>query len=164
MSEALRLDGVHKSFGRNEVLRGIDLALDEHEVVCMIGASGSGKSTLLRCVNLLEPIDEGTILVAGEEITAEGVNVNRVRREIGIVFQAYNLFPHMTVLRNVTLGPRKALGLSRADAETRADELLVRFGLEDKRGAYPDSLSGGQQQRVAIVRALALRPKLLLLD
>jgi polar amino acid transport system ATP-binding protein len=164
MSEALRLDGVHKSFGRNEVLRGIDLTLNEHEVVCMIGASGSGKSTLLRCVNLLEPIDEGTILVAGEEITAEGVNVNRVRREIGIVFQAYNLFPHMTVLRNVILGPRKALGLSRADAETRADELLVRFGLEDKRDAYPDSLSGGQQQRVAIVRALALRPRLLLLD
>ena len=164
MSEALRLEGVHKSFGRNEVLRGIDLALDEHEVVCMIGASGSGKSTLLRCVNLLEPIDEGTIVVAGEEITAHGVNVNRVRREIGIVFQAYNLFPHMTVLRNVTLGPRKALGLSRSDAEARADELLVRFGLEDKRDAYPDSLSGGQQQRVAIVRALALRPKLLLLD
>jgi polar amino acid transport system ATP-binding protein len=164
MSEALRLDGVHKSFGRNDVLRGIDLALDEHEVVCMIGASGSGKSTLLRCVNLLEPIDDGAIFVAGEEITAEGVNVNRVRREIGIVFQAYNLFPHMTVLRNVTLGPRKALGLSRADAEARADDLLVRFGLEDKRDAYPDSLSGGQQQRVAIVRALALRPKLLLLD
>ncbi len=164
MSEALRLDGVHKSFGRNDVLRGIDLALDEHEVVCMIGASGSGKSTLLRCVNLLEPIDDGAIFVAGEEITADGVNVNRVRREIGIVFQAYNLFPHMTVLRNVTLGPRKALGLSRADAEARADELLVRFGLEDKRDAYPDSLSGGQQQRVAIVRALALRPKLLLLD
>jgi polar amino acid transport system ATP-binding protein len=164
MSEALRLDGVHKSFGRNDVLRGIDLTLEEHEVVCMIGASGSGKSTLLRCVNLLEPIDDGAIFVAGEEITAEGVNVNRVRREIGIVFQAYNLFPHMTVLRNVTLGPRKALGLSRADAEARADELFTRFGLEDKRDAYPDSLSGGQQQRVAIVRALALRPKLLLLD
>jgi len=164
MSEALRLEGVRKSFGRNEVLRGIDLALDEHEVVCMIGASGSGKSTLLRCVNLLEPIDEGRIVVAGDEITADGVNVNRVRREIGIVFQAYNLFPHMTVLKNVTLGPRKALGLSRAAAEARADELLARFGLEDKRAAYPDSLSGGQQQRVAIVRALALRPKLLLLD
>ena len=164
MSEALRLEGVRKSFGRNEVLRGIDLALDEHEVVCMIGASGSGKSTLLRCVNLLEPIDEGRIVVAGDEITADGVNVNRVRREIGIVFQAYNLFPHMTVLKNETLGPRKALGLSRAAAEARADELLARFGLEDKRAAYPDSLSGGQQQRVAIVRALALRPKLLLLD
>jgi polar amino acid transport system ATP-binding protein len=160
----LELDGVHKSFGGNEVLRGIDLAVEEHEVVCLIGASGSGKSTLLRCVNLLEPIDAGRIVVAGEEITASGVDVNRVRREIGIVFQSYNLFPHMTVLRNVTLGPRRALGLSRADAEARADELLGRFGLAEKRDAYPDSLSGGQQQRVAIVRALALRPKLMLLD
>ncbi|HET9673721.1 MAG TPA: amino acid ABC transporter ATP-binding protein [Gaiellaceae bacterium] len=164
MSEAVRLEHVHKSFGRNEVLRGIDLSLAEHEVVCLIGASGSGKSTLLRCVNLLEPIDEGRIVVEGVELTARGVDVNRVRREIGIVFQAFNLFPHMTVLRNVTLGPRKALGLSRADAEARADELLERFGLAEKRDAYPDSLSGGQQQRVAIVRALALRPKLMLLD
>jgi polar amino acid transport system ATP-binding protein len=164
MSEAVRLENVHKSFGKNEVLRGIDLALDEHEVVCLIGASGSGKSTLLRCVNLLEPIDQGRIVVEGVELTAPGVNVNRVRREIGIVFQAFNLFPHMTVLQNVTLGPRKALGLSRADAEARADELLGRFGLADKREAYPDSLSGGQQQRVAIIRALALRPKLMLLD
>ena len=160
----LALEGVRKSFGGNEVLRGIDLAVEEHAVVCLIGASGSGKSTLLRCVNLLEPIDAGRIVVAGEEITASGVDVNRVRREIGIVFQAYNLFPHLTVLRNVTLGPRKALGLSRADAEARADELLRRFGLAEKRDAYPDSLSGGQQQRVAIVRALALRPKLMLLD
>ena len=164
MSEAVRLENVHKSFGKNEVLRGIDLALDEHEVVCLIGASGSGKSTLLRCVNLLEPIDQGRIVVEGVELTAPRVDVNRVRREIGIVFQAFNLFPHMTVLRNVTLGPRKALGLSRADAEARADELLERFGLADKREAYPDSLSGGQQQRVAIIRALALRPKLMLLD
>ena len=164
MSEAVRLENVHKSFGKNEVLRGIDLVLDEHEVVCLIGASGSGKSTLLRCVNLLEPIDQGRIVVEGVELTAPRVDVNRVRREIGIVFQAFNLFPHMTVLRNVTLGPRKALGLSRADAEARADELLERFGLADKREAYPDSLSGGQQQRVAIIRALALRPKLMLLD
>jgi polar amino acid transport system ATP-binding protein len=164
VSEAVRLENVHKSFGKNEVLRGIDLALDEHEVVCLIGASGSGKSTLLRCVNLLEPIDQGRIVVEGVELTAPRVDVNRVRREIGIVFQAFNLFPHMTVLRNVTLGPRKALGLSRADAEARADELLERFGLADKREAYPDSLSGGQQQRVAIIRALALRPKLMLLD
>jgi polar amino acid transport system ATP-binding protein len=161
---AVELQDVHKSFGHTEVLRGIDLAVPEHGVVCLIGASGSGKSTLLRCVNLLEPLDRGRIVLDGEEITDEGVDVNRVRREIGIVFQAYNLFPHMTVLRNVTLGPRKALGLSRADAEARADELLTRFGLEDKRDAYPDSLSGGQQQRVAIVRALALRPKLMLLD
>jgi polar amino acid transport system ATP-binding protein len=164
VSEAVRLENVHKSFGKNEVLRGIELSLAEHEVVCLIGASGSGKSTLLRCVNLLEPIDEGRIVVEGVELTARGVDVNRVRREIGIVFQAFNLFPHMTVLRNVTLGPRKALGLSRADAEARADELLGRFGLADKREAYPDSLSGGQQQRVAIIRALALRPKLMLLD
>jgi polar amino acid transport system ATP-binding protein len=164
VSEAVRLENVHKSFGKNEVLRGIDLALEEHEVVCLIGASGSGKSTLLRCVNLLEPIDRGRIVVEGVELTAHGVDVNRVRREIGIVFQAFNLFPHMTVLRNVTLGPRKALRMSRADAEARADELLERFGLADKREAYPDGLSGGQQQRVAIVRALALRPKLMLLD
>ena len=161
---AVELAGVHKSFGRTEVLRGIDLVVAEHEVVCLIGASGSGKSTLLRCVNLLEPLDDGRIFLDGVEITAEGVDVNRVRREIGIVFQSYNLFPHMSVLGNVTLGPRKALGLSRADAEARADELFARFGLEDKREAYPDSLSGGQQQRVAIVRALALRPKLMLLD
>ena len=161
---ALELHDIHKSFGRTHVLRGIDLAVAEHEVVCLIGASGSGKSTLLRCVILLEPIDSGRIVVAGDEITASRVDVNRVRREIGIVFQSYNLFPHMTVLRNITLGPMKALGLSRADAEARADELLTRFGLDDKRASYPDSLSGGQQQRVAIVRALALRPKLLLLD
>jgi polar amino acid transport system ATP-binding protein len=161
---AVELVDVHKSFGHTEVLRGIDLAVAEHEVVCLIGASGSGKSTLLRCVNLLEPLDGGRIFLDGEEITAQGVDVNRVRREIGIVFQSYNLFPHMSVLQNVTLGPRKALGLSRADAEARADELFARFGLEDKRDAYPDSLSGGQQQRVAIVRALALRPRLMLLD
>jgi polar amino acid transport system ATP-binding protein len=164
VNEALRVENVHKSFGRTEVLCGIDLTLAEHEVVCLIGASGSGKSTLLRCVNLLEPVDEGRILVAGDEITAPRVDVNRVRRRIGIVFQAFNLFPHMRVIDNVTLGPRKALGLSRADAEAQADELLGRFGLAEKRDGYPDSLSGGQQQRVAIVRALAMRPQLLLLD
>jgi polar amino acid transport system ATP-binding protein len=161
---ALELEGVHKSFGRLEVLRGIDLALEEHEVVCLIGASGSGKSTLLRCVNLLEPIDAGRIAVGGAEITARDVDVNRVRRGIGIVFQAFNLFPHMSVLENVTLAPRKALGLDRATAEAQADALLARFGLADKRGDYPDRLSGGQQQRVAIVRALAMRPRLMLLD
>ena len=118
---------VHKSFGKNEVLRGIDLEVAEHEVVCLIGASGSGKSTLLRCVNLLEPVSEGRIFVAGEEITARGVDVDRIRRGIGIVFQAYNLFPHMSVLRNVTLAPREVLGLPRADAEARARELLARF-------------------------------------
>jgi polar amino acid transport system ATP-binding protein len=164
MSDALRIEGLHKSFGKLEVLRGIDLALAEHDVVCLIGASGSGKSTLLRCVNLLEPIDAGRILVGGEDVTAPGTDVNRVRRGIGIVFQAFNLFPHMTVLENVTLGPRKALGLSRAHAVEEADRLLDRFGLADKRTEYPDRLSGGQQQRVAIVRALAMRPELMLLD
>ena len=164
MSEALRMEGVHKSFGKLQVLRGIDLALEEHEVVCLIGASGSGKSTLLRCVNLLEPIDSGRIDVGGEEVTRRDVDVNRVRREIGIVFQAFNLFPHMTVLENVTLGPRKARGRSKADAVAEADRLLTRFGLADKRDEYPDRLSGGQQQRVAIVRALAMQPRLLLLD
>jgi polar amino acid transport system ATP-binding protein len=161
---ALVVEDLHKSFGKLEVLRGIDLSLDEHEVVCLIGASGSGKSTLLRCINLLEPIDAGRIVLHGEEITANGVDVNRVRRGIGIVFQAFNLFPHMSVLQNVTLGPRKALSLSKAQAEARGDELLARFGLADKRSDYPDRLSGGQQQRVAIVRALAMRPRLLLLD
>ncbi len=165
MSEsALVVDGVRKSFGKLEVLRGIDLDLAEHEVVCLIGASGSGKSTLLRCVNLLEPIDAGRIVLHGEEITRQGVDVNAVRRGIGIVFQSFNLFPHMSVLDNVTLGPRKALDLSRGDAEARGEALLERFGLADKRDEYPDRLSGGQQQRVAIVRALAMQPRLLLLD
>jgi len=162
--EALRVEGVHKSFGKLEVLRGIDLVLAEHEVVCLIGASGSGKSTLLRCVNLLEPIASGRIVVGGEEITARGVDVDVVRRGIGIVFQSFNLFPHMTVLENVTLAPRKARGLSRSEADTDATRLLERFGLADKRDEYPDRLSGGQQQRVAIARALAMEPQLLLLD
>jgi polar amino acid transport system ATP-binding protein len=162
--EALRVEGVHKSFGKLEVLRGIDLVLAEHEVVCLIGASGSGKSTLLRCVNLLEPIASGRIVVGGEEITARGVDVDVVRRGIGIVFQSFNLFPHMTVLENVTLAPRKARGLSRSEAAADATRLLERFGLADKRDEYPDRLSGGQQQRVAIARALAMEPQLLLLD
>jgi polar amino acid transport system ATP-binding protein len=161
---ALLVEGLHKSFGDLEVLKGIDLELAEHEVVCLIGSSGSGKSTLLRCINLLEPIDAGRIVIEGDEITAKGVNVNRIRRRIGIVFQAFNLFPHMSVLDNVTLAPRKVLGLRRADAEGRATELLERIGLADKAREYPDRLSGGQQQRVAIVRALAMQPDLLLLD
>jgi len=161
---SLKLENVHKSFGEHEVLRGIDLDVAEHEVVCLIGASGSGKSTLLRCVNLLVPLDAGRIWLGDEEITRRGVDVNDVRRRIGIVFQAYNLFPHMTVLRNVTLSPRDVLKLSRAEAEGRALELLRRFGLESRRDEYPDRLSGGQQQRVAIVRALAMRPELMLLD
>jgi polar amino acid transport system ATP-binding protein len=164
MSQALLLDGVRKSFGSLEVLRGVDLAVAEHEVVCLIGASGSGKSTLLRCVNLIEPVDGGRIVIEGEEITARGVDANRVRRRIGIVFQAFNLFPHMTVLRNVTLAPRAVLGRSRADAEGRAVALLDRFGLAQRRDDYPDRLSGGQQQRLAIVRALAMDPDLMLLD
>ena len=163
-AEALRAEGVHKSFGELEVLRGVDLVLREHEVVCVIGASGSGKSTLLRCINLLEPIDAGRIVVGGEEITAPDVDVDRVRRHIGIVFQNFNLFPHMTVLDNVTLGPRRVLRRPREEAEARADALLDRFGLDEKRTDYPDRLSGGQQQRVAIVRALAMDPTLLLLD
>jgi polar amino acid transport system ATP-binding protein len=164
MTAVLILEDVYKSFDKLEVLRGIDLQLAEHEVVCLIGASGSGKSTLLRCVNLLEPIDAGRIVVRGEEVTGPGVDVNAVRRGIGIVFQSFNLFPHMSVLANITLGPRKALGLTKTEADARADELLARFGLADKRDDYPDRLSGGQQQRVAIVRALAMQPDLMLLD
>jgi polar amino acid transport system ATP-binding protein len=161
---ALRLEDVHKHFGKNEVLKGIDLTLARHEVVCVIGASGSGKSTLLRCVNLIEPVTAGRIFVDGEEITAPRVDPNRIRRKIGIVFQAFNLFPHMTVLRNITLAPRKVLGKSREQAEAEATDLLARFGLLDKKDEYPDRLSGGQQQRAAIVRALAMRPKIMLLD
>jgi polar amino acid transport system ATP-binding protein len=163
-SAALVLEGVRKSFGKLAVLSGIDLEVAEHEVVCLIGSSGSGKSTLLRCVNLIEPVDGGRILLDGEEITGRGIDVNRIRRRIGIVFQAFNLFPHMSVLQNVTLGPRVALGRSRAEAETRGRELLARFGLADKVDDYPDRLSGGQQQRAAIVRALAMDPDLMLLD
>ena len=161
---AVRIEGLHKHFGHNEVLKGIDFEVAEHEVVCLIGASGSGKSTLLRCINLIEPITSGRIVVGGEEITARGVDVNRIRRHIGIVFQSFNLFPHMSVLKNVTLAPRKALGLSGAEADRRARDLLGRFGLADKIDDYPDRLSGGQQQRVAIVRALAMEPRLMLLD
>jgi polar amino acid transport system ATP-binding protein len=160
----LVVQGLSKSFGELDVLKGIDLEVAEHEVVCLIGASGSGKSTLLRCINLIEPIDAGRIVVEGEEITAEGVDVDRIRRHIGIVFQAFNLFPHMSVLDNVTLAPRRVLKLSRASAEEQATRLLERFGLADKRLDFPDRLSGGQQQRVAIVRALAMQPDLLLLD
>jgi len=146
--EALRLDAIHKSFGKLEVLKGIDLSVADHEVICLIGASGSGKSTMLRCINLLEPVNAGRITVRGEEITAHGIDVNRIRRHIGIVFQAFNLFPHM----------------SRTEAQARAFEMLERFGLADKKDEYPDRLSGGQQQRVAIVRALAMRPDIMLLD
>ena len=161
---ALVLEDVRKSFDSVAVLRGVNLSIRSHEVVCLIGASGSGKSTLLRCVNVLEPLDGGRILLHGRQISSEDPEVDRIRRRIGIVFQAFNLFPHLSVLRNITLGPVRALGLSRPEAETRADELLERFGLLDKRDEYPDRLSGGQQQRVAIVRALAMSPDLMLLD
>jgi polar amino acid transport system ATP-binding protein len=160
----VRIEGLRKSFGPNLVLKGIDLSLAAHEVICLIGASGSGKSTLLRCINLLEPIDSGHIWLAGQEVTGPGVDDNLVRRHIGIVFQAFNLFPHMNVLRNITLAPVKVLGMPRAAAEQEARELLHRFGLAGKEGDFPDRLSGGQQQRVAIVRALAMRPQIMLLD
>jgi polar amino acid transport system ATP-binding protein len=158
------LQGVTKRFGDLEVLHDINLDVAEHNVVCLIGASGSGKSTLLRCINLLEEVDGGSIVVDGQTITGTKVDVNQLRQKIGIVFQAYNLFPHMTVLQNVTLAPRKALGISRANAEGHARALLRQIGLEDKANEFPDRLSGGQQQRVAIVRALATGPKLMLLD
>jgi len=162
--EAVRIEGLHKSFGTNEVLKGIDLAVATHEVVCLIGASGSGKSTLLRCVNLLEPINSGRISLWGQEVTGPGIDPNRVRRHVGIVFQSFNLFPHMTVLRNVTLAPAKVRRVSQAEAEEEARALLARFGLADKEADFPDRLSGGQQQRVAIVRALAMKPQIMLLD
>jgi polar amino acid transport system ATP-binding protein len=158
------LQGVHKRFDDLEVLHGIDLDVDLHQVVCLIGASGSGKSTLLRCINLLEKVDAGSIVVDGQTITGTKVDVNKLRQKIGIVFQAYNLFPHMTVLENVSLAPLHARKLSKGEARNRARELLAQIGLEEKGDAYPDRLSGGQQQRVAIARALAMSPKLMLLD
>jgi polar amino acid transport system ATP-binding protein len=162
--EAIRIDDLHKSFGPNEVLRGITVSVNSHEVICLIGASGSGKSTLLRCVNLLEPIDSGRISLLGQDVTALNVDPNLVRRQIGIVFQSFNLFPHMSVLRNVTLAPTKVLKTPRPQAVEEARALLSRFGLLDKIDDYPDRLSGGQQQRVAIVRALAMQPQIMLLD
>ena len=164
MTESVRIEGLQKSFDDLEVLKGIDLVVQTHEVVCLIGASGSGKSTLLRCINLLEPVDTGRILINGIDITARGTDQDAVRRRIGIVFQSFNLFPHMTVLQNVALAPVKVLKQSRDRAEERSSELLERFGLADKADEYPDRLSGGQQQRVAIVRALAMDPDVLLLD
>jgi polar amino acid transport system ATP-binding protein len=160
----VHMRGVSKWFGQLCVLDKIDLDVPEHDVVCLIGASGSGKSTLLRCLNRLEHVEEGEIVVDGEHITSPKLDVNVLRRKVGIVFQAYNLFPHMTVLQNVTLAPRKAGGFSRDGAESQARALLRRIGLESKADEYPDRLSGGQQQRVAIVRALAMGPKVLLLD
>ncbi|WP_326646193.1 amino acid ABC transporter ATP-binding protein [Streptosporangium sp. NBC_01755] len=160
----LTIEGLWKNYRGHSVLRGIDLEVEPHEVVCLIGASGSGKSTLLRCVNLLETADDGTIRLDGEEITDARADLNDVRKRMGIVFQAFNLFPHMTVLDNITLAPRKAHGVGRRQAEQQARDLLSRFGLQDRASAYPDQLSGGQQQRVAIIRALATQPRLMLLD
>jgi polar amino acid transport system ATP-binding protein len=160
----LRVRGLHKHFGELRVLQGVDLDVDESDVVALIGGSGSGKSTLLRCINLLEVVTDGVIQLDGEDITDPRVNADDVRRRIGVVFQAYNLFPHMTALRNVALAPRIVSGMSKVDAEVRARELLSRVGLADKANAYPDQMSGGQQQRTAIARALANEPRLLLLD
>ncbi|MFC4057082.1 amino acid ABC transporter ATP-binding protein [Planomonospora corallina] len=160
----LTIEGVWKNYHGHSVLRGIDLLVEPHEVVCLIGASGSGKSTLLRCVNLLETVDDGAIHLDGVEITDVGADPDDVRKRVGMVFQSFNLFPHMTVLENITLAPRKVHKVGRARAEEQARELLSRFGLADKAGAYPDRLSGGQQQRVAIIRALATQPRLMLLD
>jgi polar amino acid transport system ATP-binding protein len=160
----LELRGVSKAFGEREVLRGIDLTVAEHEAIALIGASGSGKSTLLRCIDLLEEIDDGDVFLDGEVITDPSVDPVAVRRRLGLVFQAYNLFPHMTALQNVVLGERRAHGVSRAEAEERGRALLARFGLEGREQDRPDSLSGGQQQRVAIARAFSGRPRVLLLD
>lgn len=160
----LEIRNVHKRFGSNEVLRGINLSVEEHQVVCLIGPSGCGKSTLLRCINGLEEIQGGEIRLHGDRITGPGVDLNALRRDVGIVFQSFNLFPHMTVLQNITLAPTQVLRMPEPEAQAKALALLKRIGLEHKAQAYPDQLSGGQQQRVAIVRALAMEPMLLLLD
>jgi len=160
----LEIDGVHKRFGSNHVLRGVDLHVEQHEVVCLIGPSGCGKSTLLRCINALETIDDGEIRIDDEVVSGRGVDVNALRQDVGIVFQSFNLFPHMSVLRNITIAPIKVLKVSAAEAEERARLLLDRIGLEDKAAEFPDRLSGGQQQRVAIARALAMGPRVMLLD
>ncbi len=164
MTAKLELRNVRKAFDDKEVLRDVDLAVGVHDVVCLIGSSGSGKSTMLKAINLLVPIDGGEILLDGDEITAPGVNPNQVRERMGIVFQSFNLFPHMKVLDNITLSPRKVHGMEREEAESLARDLLERFGLAHKIAEYPDRLSGGEQQRVAVIRALATQPELMLFD
>jgi polar amino acid transport system ATP-binding protein len=164
MTGILSARGIWKAFGEKEVLRGVSLELARHEVVALIGPSGSGKSTLLRCLNLLEPIDDGQILLAGDDISDPRVKVDRVRARFGVVFQHYNLFPHLSVLDNVTLAARRVHKTPRAEAEERGMQLLARIGLADKAHEHPDRLSGGQQQRAAIVRAIATEPEVLLLD
>jgi polar amino acid transport system ATP-binding protein len=160
----LEMRDVHKRYGEHEVLRGLNLSVNEHQVVCLIGPSGCGKSTLLRCINGLDPIQSGEIRLENDRVSGPGVDVNKLRQQVGIVFQSFNLFPHMSVIENVTLAPLKVLKVDKAEAEAKAMALLKRIGLEAKATAYPDRLSGGQQQRVAITRALAMEPKLLLLD
>jgi polar amino acid transport system ATP-binding protein len=160
----LEIDNVHKSYGHHEVLKGVSLDVERHEVVCLIGASGSGKSTLLRCVNALEDIQDGVIRIEGDTVTGAGVDLNALRRDVGIVFQSYNLFPHMSVLDNVMLAPTRVVGVPKGQARERAMQLLTSVGMQDKAKSYPDMLSGGQQQRVAIVRALAMQPRVMLLD
>ncbi len=160
----LEVGHVRKSFSKRIVLDDVSLQVAEHDVVCLIGASGSGKSTLLRCINLLEPVDDGTILLDGVDISEPGLDPDPIRARIGMVFQSYNLFPHMSVIQNITLAPTRVLKHGRAQADSEAKALLDRFGLADKADAYPDQLSGGQQQRVAIVRALAMKPEIMLLD
>jgi len=160
----LEIDNVHKSYGHHEVLKGVSLDVERHEVVCLIGASGSGKSTLLRCVNALEDIQDGEIRIDGDTVTGAGVDLNALRRDVGIVFQSYNLFPHMSVLENVMLAPTRVGGVPKGQARERAVALLDSVGMQDKAKSYPDMLSGGQQQRVAIVRALAMQPRVMLLD
>jgi polar amino acid transport system ATP-binding protein len=160
----LEIRDVHKSYGHVEVLKGVSLNVERHEVVCLIGASGSGKSTLLRCVNALEEINAGDIRIDGDTVSGAGVDLNRLRRDVGIVFQSYNLFPHMSVLENITLAPTRIGRISKTEARDRAMQLLESVGMSDKAKAFPDRLSGGQQQRVAIVRALAMQPRVLLLD
>ncbi|MEO1109217.1 MAG: amino acid ABC transporter ATP-binding protein [Pseudomonadota bacterium] len=164
MTAKLSLRGVRKRFGDHEVCKGIDLDVAEGEMVCLIGASGSGKSTLLRCMNLLEPVDDGTIWLDGIDISEPGLDPQPVRQQIGIVFQSYNLFPHMTAVENVMLAPRRVHGLSRDKLRPQVTQLFARFGLEDRMQHYPDQLSGGQQQRVAIIRALAMQPQIMLFD
>lgn len=164
MTVKLSLRGVRKRFGDLEVCKGIDLDIAEGEMVCLIGASGSGKSTLLRCMNLLEPIDDGAIWLDGKDISEPGLDPQPVRQQIGIVFQSYNLFPHMNAVENVMLAPRRVRGLSREDLHSRVAALFARFGLGDRMEHYPDQLSGGQQQRVAIIRALAMEPQIMLFD
>jgi polar amino acid transport system ATP-binding protein len=164
MSNFIEMIDVQKRFGSNQVLRGVNLNVDQHQVVCLIGPSGCGKSTLLRCINALETINQGEIRIDGDRVSGRGVDVDALRADVGIVFQSFNLFPHKSVMENVTLAPIKVLGMDKAAAEDRAMVLLKRIGLDHKATEYPDRLSGGQQQRVAIARALAMQPRVMLLD